>query len=97
MREMLGERLPDFTDEEWAIVKHSSDFYGMVSYFSFESWYWRLVFSVFGHTLEAWHALLSYFPRFSRSSITPLLTHTPFYLPPALPTTLEHIHHEPLQ
>lgn len=32
MREMLGERLPDFTDEEWAIVKRSSDFYGMVSF-----------------------------------------------------------------
>lgn len=30
MREMLGERLPDFSDEEWAIVKKSSDFYGMV-------------------------------------------------------------------
>lgn len=31
MREMLGERLPDFTEGEWALVKYSSDFYGMVS------------------------------------------------------------------
>ena len=26
MREMLGERLPDFTGKEWALVKGSSDF-----------------------------------------------------------------------
>ncbi|KAF8310418.1 glycoside hydrolase family 1 protein [Clavulina sp. PMI_390] len=32
MREMLGERLPDFSDEEWAIVKRSSDYYGMNTY-----------------------------------------------------------------
>lgn len=31
MREMLGDRLPDFAEDEWALVKHSSDFYGMVS------------------------------------------------------------------
>jgi hypothetical protein len=40
MREMLGERLPDFTQEEWALVKHSSDFYGMVnSFVSFRGFY----------------------------------------------------------
>jgi len=33
MREMLGDRLPDFTEDEWTLVKHSSDFYGMVSVF----------------------------------------------------------------
>ncbi|KAF7976929.1 hypothetical protein HWV62_5340 [Athelia sp. TMB] len=32
MREVLGDRMPDFTAEEWAIVKGSSDFYGMNTY-----------------------------------------------------------------
>ncbi|TFK22418.1 beta-glucosidase [Coprinopsis marcescibilis] len=32
MREVLGSRMPDFTPEEWAIVKGSSDFYGMNTY-----------------------------------------------------------------
>ncbi|XP_006455043.1 hypothetical protein AGABI2DRAFT_194744 [Agaricus bisporus var. bisporus H97] len=32
MREVLGDRLPDITDEEWKIVKGSSDFYGMNTY-----------------------------------------------------------------
>ncbi|KLO18904.1 glycoside hydrolase family 1 protein [Schizopora paradoxa] len=32
MKEMLGDRLPEFTDEELAIVKGSSDFYGMNTY-----------------------------------------------------------------
>ncbi|PPR01069.1 hypothetical protein CVT26_016016 [Gymnopilus dilepis] len=32
MREVLGDRMPDFTPEEWAIVKGSSDFYGMNTY-----------------------------------------------------------------
>ena len=32
MRQVLGNRLPDFTPEEWAIVKGSSDFYGMNAY-----------------------------------------------------------------
>ncbi|KAF8816111.1 glycoside hydrolase family 1 protein [Phlegmacium glaucopus] len=32
MREVLGDRLPDFTADEWAIVKDSSDFYGMNTY-----------------------------------------------------------------
>lgn len=32
MREMLQNRLPQFTDAEWKIVKGSSDFYGMNTY-----------------------------------------------------------------
>ncbi|KAL0580566.1 Beta-glucosidase 1B [Marasmius crinis-equi] len=32
MREVLGDRLPDFTEEEWKVVKGSSDFYGMNTY-----------------------------------------------------------------
>ncbi|EKM57147.1 glycoside hydrolase family 1 protein [Phanerochaete carnosa HHB-10118-sp] len=32
MKEMLGNRLPDFTPEELAVVKGSSDFYGMNTY-----------------------------------------------------------------
>lgn len=32
MRQVLGDRLPDFTPDEWAIVKGSSDFYGMNTY-----------------------------------------------------------------
>ncbi|CAD0013834.1 unnamed protein product [Aureobasidium pullulans] len=35
MREQLGDRLPYFTDEEKALVKGSSDFYGMNSYTTF--------------------------------------------------------------
>jgi beta-glucosidase len=32
MREVLGDRMPDFTPDEWAVVKGSSDFYGMNTY-----------------------------------------------------------------
>ncbi|KAK4689143.1 hypothetical protein P7C73_g972, partial [Tremellales sp. Uapishka_1] len=32
LREMLGDRLPTFTDEEWALLKDSSDFYGCNTY-----------------------------------------------------------------
>ncbi|KAF6758049.1 beta-glucosidase [Ephemerocybe angulata] len=32
MREVLGDRMPDFTEEEWSVVKGSSDFYGMNTY-----------------------------------------------------------------
>nr|WPS94687.1 beta-glucosidase [Naematelia aurantialba]WVH01939.1 glycoside hydrolase family 1 protein [Naematelia aurantialba] len=32
MREMLGDRLPTFTDDEWALLKDSSDFYGCNTY-----------------------------------------------------------------
>ncbi|KIM36262.1 glycoside hydrolase family 1 protein [Hebeloma cylindrosporum] len=32
MREVLGDRMPDFTSDEWMIVKGSSDFYGMNTY-----------------------------------------------------------------
>ncbi|KDQ09206.1 glycoside hydrolase family 1 protein [Botryobasidium botryosum FD-172 SS1] len=32
LKEMLGDRLPEFTDEEIAIVKGSGDFYGMNTY-----------------------------------------------------------------
>jgi len=32
MREVLGDRLTDYSREEWAIVKGSSDFYGMNTY-----------------------------------------------------------------
>jgi beta-glucosidase len=32
MRKMLGDRLPEFSPEEWALVKGSSDFYGMNTY-----------------------------------------------------------------
>ena len=32
MREVLGDRMPDFTPEEWKIVKGSGDFYGMNTY-----------------------------------------------------------------
>lgn len=28
LREMLGDRLPTFTEDEWALLKDSSDFYG---------------------------------------------------------------------
>lgn len=32
LKELLGDRLPDFTAEELAVVKSSSDFYGMNTY-----------------------------------------------------------------
>ena len=32
MREVLGDRMPDYTTDEWALVKGSSDFYGMNTY-----------------------------------------------------------------
>ncbi|KIJ28561.1 glycoside hydrolase family 1 protein [Sphaerobolus stellatus SS14] len=32
MKEVLGDRLPEYSAEEWAIVKGSSDFYGMNTY-----------------------------------------------------------------
>ena len=32
MKEVLGDRLPEFTPEELAVVKGSSDFYGMNTY-----------------------------------------------------------------
>jgi len=32
MREVLGDRLPEITEEEWKVVKGSSDFYGMNTY-----------------------------------------------------------------
>ena len=32
MKQTLGTRLPEFTPEEWAVVKGSSDFYGMNTY-----------------------------------------------------------------
>lgn len=32
MREVLGNRMPDYTADEWALVKGSSDFYGMNTY-----------------------------------------------------------------
>jgi beta-glucosidase/6-phospho-beta-glucosidase/beta-galactosidase len=32
MKTMLGDRLPEFSPEEWALVKGSSDFYGMNTY-----------------------------------------------------------------
>ena len=32
LKEMLGDRLPDFTPEELRVVKGSSDFYGMNTY-----------------------------------------------------------------
>ena len=32
MKQVLGDRLPEFSSEEWAIVKGSSDFYGMNTY-----------------------------------------------------------------
>jgi beta-glucosidase len=32
MYEYLGDRMPNFTPQEWALVKGSSDFYGMNTY-----------------------------------------------------------------
>jgi len=32
MKQVLGDRLPEFTSEEWAVVNGSSDFYGMNTY-----------------------------------------------------------------
>lgn len=32
MKQVLGNRLPEFSSEEWAIVRGSSDFYGMNTY-----------------------------------------------------------------
>ena len=32
MKQVLGDRLPEFTSEEWTIIKGSSDFYGMNTY-----------------------------------------------------------------
>lgn len=32
MKQVLGDRLPEFTSEEWTVVKGSSDFYGMNTY-----------------------------------------------------------------
>ena len=32
MKQILGNRLPEFTSEEWTVVKGSSDFYGMNTY-----------------------------------------------------------------
>jgi beta-glucosidase len=32
MREVLGDRMPEFTPSEWALIKGSSDFYGMNTY-----------------------------------------------------------------
>lgn len=32
LKEVLGDRLPEFSAEEWSVVKGSSDFYGMNTY-----------------------------------------------------------------
>jgi hypothetical protein len=32
MREVLGDRLPQITEDEWKVVRASSDFYGMNTY-----------------------------------------------------------------
>lgn len=34
MKAILGDRLPEYTPEEWAIVKGSSDFFGLNTYTS---------------------------------------------------------------
>lgn len=31
-KDLLGARLPDFSQDEWALVKGSSDFYGLNTY-----------------------------------------------------------------
>ncbi len=35
LKEMLGERLPDFSEDEWKVIKGSSDFYGLNTYSTF--------------------------------------------------------------